>query len=569
MSSNPQLQRNNSGLQDMPIEMILEIASNLNSPQDLINFSLAYPPYMDHWIHLTEIIQHRTRYQEDPAGIRLFQSYSLVTMQRLFSPEIQRLLLLILFMPNPSNEIYDTDFRRAHPQVGDPSPYPLIFQRRAERFQMYYHNAESRDLLFTYRNFIRIAPLCDTIRAFATDFAKKSLSNNANIAHHAPPSFAHESLNMPREPDFPPTIYYRDQSTIQDLSRLHETERERLMLAFYQYEAMCATSAKVTGYWEIRRAVDGQAERLNGWNQRRIQQSPLAGQSLCQIERVRCVYTYVRLQYLIIFNQLWVEYRERLETIANYARENNITDGENRPWGALPPAIFADGDSMVEWLDILCSKGLMFLHEVLSMDKDRRRQFFCQTYYPTRVRPTNFLVDAEYLVNGIFHMLNREEALTDLNYSDALEDAGAQNHAWVQFNNMGDGTARHTLFSSEVLNNLRREGWVFWNADRCRQRGLAHRNEMEVKAAYQPLGFFHLPYFFDHRVRIGRVRGELLYGVLLDKVWLKAREPFMTPASRPSVVEFGVQGERWRLGEDVNEHGEPILPSYDFTRTLF
>ena len=40
----------------------------------------------------------------------------------------------------------------------------------------------------------------------------------------------------------------RDTSPVQDLALLHEAERERIMVAFYQYEAMCATSAKVTGY---------------------------------------------------------------------------------------------------------------------------------------------------------------------------------------------------------------------------------------------------------------------------------------------------------------------------------
>ncbi|KAI1306605.1 hypothetical protein F5Y03DRAFT_394447 [Xylaria venustula] len=522
MFSNSQLQRRKSALQAMPIELILKIASDLNSPQEMLNFSMACPPYLDHWLHLSR------GGPINAAGVRLFQEYSVLTMRRFSQRKFSDCFCLF-----SSCRIL---------QIG----------------------------YMTSTFVVRILnPLWDIIQAFATDFAKKSLSNNHNLAHHAPPSFAHESMNMPGQPDFHATVYYRDTSRIQDLSQLHETERERIMLAFYQYEATCVTSAKISGYWEIRRAVDGQERRLNGWNEQRVLQSPLAGQSLCQIERVRCVYNYVRLQYLIIFNQLWIEYRERLETTANYARENNIFDGEDRPWGPLVPDIFADGDSMVEWIDILCSKGLAFLHEVLSMDKRRRREFFCQTYYPTRVSSPHFVGTEEYLVNGIFYMLERREALTDLNWSDALENAGAANLAWVQFNNLGDGSARSTFFSSEILNNLRREGWVFWNADRCMERELHQRIKMECKAVYQPQQFYYLPNFFDQHTRMGRVQGGQLYPALLDKIWLKAGQPFTTPASRPSIVEFGVQGERWRLGEEVDKHGEPILPSYDYTRTHF
>ncbi len=580
------LQTRNAHLQKLPLELALEIAEKLDSPEDIVNFALACRAFLDYWLHLTETLQQRRPHEEDPESnppvhppvqdgtieynptrVDLFQAYSKRTIQRLFSPETRRLIMLILFMPNSSHRVYDIEFRRNYPQVGDPSPFPLLFERRTERFNMYYAKPEYQDLLFTFKNLNRVSPYSKAIHQFATDFAKKALSSDANLAHHSFPSFAHQSLSLDG-PDSRYTASLRDASPIQDLNQLHETERERLLLAFYQYEAMCTTSAKVTGYWEIRRAVDvvvqGGRLGLNGWNAERTFQSPIAGQSCCQIERVVCVYHYVRLQYLLIFNALFAEYRNNLEQ-ATMAAEALGIDGSKSPWGPLVPAIFANSEARLEWIDVLCSKGCLFLHEILSMNGDRRREFFCRTYYPTRVSPSRFLLESEYLIKGIFHTLDNRLSLNKFTYSDVLGDAGGQNLAWLSFNHLGLGQSKNTTFTSEGKNPLRRRGWVFWNAERCRALGLENQEAMVNSLWDEPNSLFLFPHCLDSEARLGHTEGKVLYPKPLPNIaWLKARELFMTPADRPCLVEFGVLGETWRIGEEKDAQGGPILPSYSF-----
>ncbi|KAI0512579.1 hypothetical protein F5B22DRAFT_614513 [Xylaria bambusicola] len=102
-----------------------------------------------------------------PRRVELFQEYSEATMQRLFSPEIQRLLLHILFMPSPPEKIYVIDFHRQYPQVGQQDPFPLLFQRRTERFNRYYRDAAYGGLLFRFKNLNRISPYSKAINDFA------------------------------------------------------------------------------------------------------------------------------------------------------------------------------------------------------------------------------------------------------------------------------------------------------------------------------------------------------------------------------------------------------------------
>ncbi|KAI1368422.1 hypothetical protein F5Y08DRAFT_295755 [Xylaria arbuscula] len=479
-------------IQNLPLELALEIADALEAPEDIINFALACPGFLAYWIHLTEIIQQRRLYQEDPesnpplqlppiqdgpliydpARIALFQGYSQRTVRRLFSDEIQRLIMLILFMPNPSNKIYDIEWRQEFPQVVDLEPYSLLAYRRAERFDMYYKGPEYGEMLFTFKNINRISPYSTAIHNFATDFVKKALSYDHDVAHHCFPASAHPSL-VRDDPLSQRATAARDRSPIQSLDQLHETERERIMLAFYQYEAMCATSAKVTGYWEIRRACDvmvgGQRRGINGWNFDRARQSPLAGQSMCQIERVVSVYHYVRLQYLLMFDALLAEYKELLYE-SEWQFRFSSRGIRTRTWRDHIAPMFGNAEAKLEWVDVMCSKGLLFLHEVLNMDIDRRRDFFVNTWYPTRASHSyGFLIDSDHLIKGIFSVFDGQISLTDLNYSDELDNASGQNLAWVEYNYQFPDLVLDTDFLDERPNSLRRRGYVFWNRERLQE----------------------------------------------------------------------------------------------------
>ncbi|KAI0455376.1 hypothetical protein F5B21DRAFT_523618 [Xylaria acuta] len=586
----------------VPLELALEICETLKSPADMISYALSTPALLDYWIHIREIIEQRRPTEEDPEsnphiyvtppitngpilydpeGAVTFQAYSRRIMSKLYSPEIQRLVLLILFMPNPSNRIYNIEFRRQHPQICNPSPYPLLFQRREERFQRYYIDEEYRDLLFTFKNLNRISPYWTTVHDFATDFAKKALSMAPNWAHHSAPAFAEGGLNWySLDPNGPRAREFRDSSPIQSLDQLHATERERLLLAFYQYEAVCATSTKISGYWEIRRAIDAginNQHNFEAWNDERVRQSPLAQQSSCQIERVVTVYYYVRLQYLFLFHSLWLDYTDSLAL--SQTSSLGIEASDELPLGIAMemPAVFHDKQSLLEWIDILCSRGLLFLHEVLMMDTDQRRIFFVTTYYPTRAKNTNGLTDRDYIMKGFFDTLSLRPALDDaVNYSDELDNASGPNLAWLRYNTVASqGTTRIKTanFVNEAELNLRRTGYVFWNADRCIALGLDDRGKLEEiqfnadnswgQATYGVAGWLDSPFQLDHSIgELGFMNAERFFH---DLALLEARRPYMTPKPAPLLVEFGILGETWRVGENLATlGGEPLLPNFNF-----
>ncbi|TGJ81671.1 hypothetical protein E0Z10_g7096 [Xylaria hypoxylon] len=575
----------------LPLELTLGIADTINEPEDIVNFALANPAFISYWIHLTELVQEGRAHEQDPESnphihlpalnhgpivperVATFQRYSERTMKRMFSPEIQRLIMLILFMPNASHKIYDIGFRRDNPQVGDQNPFPLLFQRRVERFNYYYRNSANRQLLFTFKNLNQISPYSTAIRQFATDFARKSLSIDPSWAQHSPPSFV-PNQNLAQHFDIARAVAIRDDSKIQDLNQLHETERERLMLAFYQYEALCATSAKINGYWEIRRAVDivinGVLSDLGDWNARRVFNSPLAFQSTCQIERVVTVYCYVRMQWLLMFHELWSEYKIYLNQAVAEVNAAGFQAGSESFCGEIEaPAIFTNQLARLEMIDILCSRGLLFLYEVLHMNGEQRREFLVNRFYPVRTS-SRALGREEYLLNGIFDTLDGRPALNDSTYSDSLENVEGPNLAWLRFNFEGtnaNGTIRSktTEFAVEANNGLRRAGWVFWNDNRCKDLSLDNETYMRRLRDKKPASFLGFPDFLDgpHRIFHQQIN-ELSATRLPDAAWLKARELFMTPKVMPYLLEFGVLGETWRLGEEADGDGEPLLPDFSF-----
>ncbi|KAI1348295.1 hypothetical protein F5Y01DRAFT_292648 [Xylaria sp. FL0043] len=76
--------------------------------------------------------------------------------------------------------------------------------------------------------------------------------------------------------------------------------------------------------------------------------------------------------------------------------------------------------------------------------------------------------------------------------------------------------------------------------------------------------FDNFNYFLDPTgVPMITSEGQQVYLSLPEAVWLQVGEPFMTPRPRPCLLEFGILGETWRIGEQANvlENGEPILPT--------
>ncbi|KAI0555040.1 hypothetical protein F4679DRAFT_595477 [Xylaria curta] len=570
---------------NLPLDVGLRLLETLKSPGEMIRFALTCPNLLDYWIQFRESIEQRKGHEEElepdpiengpelyiPERVITFQTYSRRIMNKLYSPECQKLVLLILLMPNPSDRIYNIDFRRQHPQLGNPSPYPLLSQRRFEIFHRFYTNIEYGDSLFTFKNLTRISPYWDAVHDFALDFAKKALSQAPNWAHHSAPTF---SAVYSLDPNGPRAREFRDSSPIQNLDQLHITERERLVLAFHHYEAVCACT-KISGYWEIRRAIDAginNQHNFAAWNAERVRQSPLAQQCCCQIERVATVYYYVRLQYLFLFYSLWLEYTSYL---ARSQTHDLLNDDWNPPF-RVPietPAVFADKQSLLEWIDILCSKGLLFLHEVLKLSTDQRRDFLVKTYYPTR---SNFVMvtDRDYVMKSLFDMLSLRPALNDLvTWSDKLSDASGPNLAWLRYNTIatqGTTMIKAANFVNEADINLRRTGYVFWNADRLIALGLDDRNkleELQFNADSWGVGTYGVQGWLDSPFQLSHAPGEIGQNPedFFHDMTLMQTNPYITPKPAPLLVEFGILGETWRLGENAaTPSGEPLLPNFNF-----
>ncbi|KAI0538490.1 hypothetical protein GGR58DRAFT_295325 [Xylaria digitata] len=584
-------------IRDLPLELALEVAEGLDTSEDLVNFSLVCPAFLDYWIHLTENIEKAKTNEEDPvpnpqmqlppaqhgpivpAGVSTFQRFSERAIERFFSPEIQRLIMVILFVPNGSHPIYDIGFRRNNPQVGDPNPFPVLFQRRLERFHSYYTRSEHRQLLFTFRALNRITPTASAIKKFATDFARKSLSADPSSAHHSFPSFVPKCNTPGRHYDLIRAAAVRDEEAwLQDLGQLREIEQQRLLLAFYQYEAVCATSAKINGYWEIHRAIEtpvnGVRQNIGDWNAWRVHNSPLVNETSCQIERVASVYKYVRLQWLLIFHALWDEYTLRLEQAVAEAEAAGV-HGSRSYWedtrmSGTCPAVFYDKQQRLEMIDILCSRGLLFLHEVLSMTREQRRDFIVRTFYPVR-STLRELRRPEYLIEGIFETLGGQQTLDSDVYNDDLGNTSGQNLSWVAWNfhaNMNGVISSKTAdYCDDYVNSLRRTGYVFWDTERCRELALSHPAFMDaLEFRNRPTSFLSCPGgYLDNPDSLNFSQGMAIpHEKILDVAWAKAREPFITPMPAPSLVEFGVLGETWRLGEYVDANQEPYLPDFRF-----
>jgi hypothetical protein len=571
-------------IRHLPLELALDVVDVMTQPEDIISYALANPDVLRYWLKLGQDLLKRypghmaledleSTIRADPAlpdfGLMLvdpkrgiiFENFAKNTMRRLFSVDIQLNLMLILYMPNPSHRVWDFDYRRAN-HLGDNRPYALLLQRREARFKRLYIEKQYGKLLFSWMNFNRISPLCKAVYLFATDYTKKALSEQPIFATHSAPTFAHESLLNYPDDTWRRGAQLRDSSPIQSLECLHEVEQERLRLAFFQYECLCVTSTKITGYWEIDDLITRQYGNYDGWNDARTARSVLASGSLCQAERVNTVYRYIRQLYLLMFWTLWDEYTRLVREMRKEYPEGEVM----RPHTSeeMPP-IFGDRPALLEWIDVLCSRGLVFLSEILKMNADQRRSFFVSTFHPTKAK-RRLMPTAHHLVRGAFASLEemfgkQGKLIVSLNdYTDL--DPTAPNLGWCAY--WGRGLSGFS-FDNSLVNTLRHSGYVFWETRRCVERKLDKYDSMDYMTTSMP---------FNHdfcggidaldsinRLEMTEPQWVQFKAQLPEAGWVQAREVFYDPTT-PSVVHFGILDETWRIAENTTEDGYPIEPDY-------
>ncbi|KAI1504206.1 hypothetical protein F5X99DRAFT_53959 [Biscogniauxia marginata] len=629
-----------------PLDVALAIIEYLETPEDVVNYALSHRDLLDYWINYSSAIQERWAAAADPESNPLafepdptpanpqsslalnserdttFRAFSMRIVQKLFSPTARKCLTTAIMMPNPSDRIYDIEYRRANPSIGLPSPFPDLFARKSDRFQMYWNADQHQETLFSFKNLNRISPIDTASRRMALDFSKKALSLDPSTAHHSPPSFAHPSLRL-SNPLFRFAESVRNDSPIQDLAQLHETERERLLSSFYMYETLCATSLKITGNWEIRHGLDAdrafrqqQAESqaltqaqqvainagqappdalppgtvppvpptsIAQWNQLRCQNSPLWNQPGCQVERVRTVYMYVKLQWHLMFHALFVEWLDSLTRYTNAYNDpaiNNVTffASQDHTFSlfktSLAPPIFQNRAALLEQIDVLCSKGLAFLHEALCMSADDRRQMLVSTFYPRRWSAG--LSTQDYLVKGLFHQITHHKTTlmhnnSDLSWTDSIDRALGHNYAWLWLNTQytpgGLVNVDDFDYGSDRVNPLRRRGYVFWNQWRLIRTWCGTHDEMEAIAlnpSEWPLDFCDGSGFLDDASRGNQADLEFTVRprAYPEMVWQQAAAAFRTPYPPPALVEFPIMGETIRIWEDLDANGNPIYPTF-------
>ncbi|CAJ2506305.1 Uu.00g004350.m01.CDS01 [Anthostomella pinea] len=593
-----------TGTTQLPLELILETAEKLGDPEDIVNYALTQREFLDYWIHLSGPQGGDPRLPPTvpvpaPATLARFQAYSENTMRRLFSPGIQRLLLTILMMPNPCNAMWDIEYRLANrTQFLRADPFPELFSRKVEKFDRYYTNAATnQNVLYSFQNLNRISPMCTAVLNFSNDFTRKALSLNPSLAHHSPPPFAHESVYID-DVQSNIAVHARNMSPIRGTVDLDPVERERLLRAFYRFQALCDTSCKITGYWEIIHALDldnktrqfaedtlalmqGRAAnavrpaRIADYNRWRTAQSPLAGLSSCEIEGVFTIYQYLRLQWLLILAALFEEYRLGLEHHAALASDPSQTaryaGRDHTGWNygkVIPPEIFQDGLAQLEWVDVLLSKGIVFLSETLKMDADSRRRLLCQTYCPSQYRVRRIRT-RDFLFRGVFRQLAQQpgrQVFKDPARSFDDNDVEADTEAWVVYN-IDNRVTPHVVrpldFLRERANPIRRRGYVFFKMDRLRHYSLSNfvrMSALETSPQENPR-WRDANGYPDSPESLGRTRTETEYNrrpvAYPEYVWEAVNAFFYTPDEPPALINFGLLGETWRIYEAVNPDATP------------
>ncbi|KAI0393600.1 hypothetical protein F5Y17DRAFT_458725 [Xylariaceae sp. FL0594] len=527
---------------NLPLELALDIVDTLTDPEDVYNFAVGHRDVLRYWLKLGQDIDQRcpdhqllqdveAAAQADPAALAnlgpmlfdpergvIFELFAQNLMNRFFSQDLQLYLMLILYMPDPAHRVWDIDYRRANPALGE------LAELQPHRPSLQGH-----------------PPVCDRL------FAKKALSDDWRAAVHSPPALGHRDLLRCWNPHETHAAAIRDRSTYQSLEMLNHVERERLRIAFFQYETLCATNAKITGYWEIDDLVKTKYGDYDGWNNARAARSVLADESACQVERVNSVYRYVRLVYLVLFWNLFEEYnrllfqlhaeyevkaqrrKRKLRRVKRHAKRRDgpeMFNDSRRKMKLLRlrhakhrdrPEIFNDPSGMEEWIDILCSRGLVFLYEITAIATKS------QPLTREEIKFGNPSLDPLRLQGYVFWEKDRS----------VLRGQGSKDYMWEVRNNAylimaSWGTGRESLRVS----------------DQC-FRWPAHLND--------PVHLWNwtvfcqglpLPSREDSRPR------------LTGPGWRRARKAFAASVPTPAVVDFGVRGETWRIAEEVSRDGE-------------
>ena len=239
--------------------------------------------------------------------------------------------------------------------------------------------------------------------------------------------------------------FYRD-STAPELSGLSVTERERVISAAWHFE-FTAKVARQVGHFDFDHMnPPTTTQGRNAWKAQQLFQ-----QSCCQLERVACIYNYVRGLYRQIFFSLGLEFmtelRQRQYQYETGQLQIQVDSDKAQPvsWLQLQamqdyttPMIFVSRAAQDEYIDILCSFGLEFLKHVLEMRPVERRRMIVETFYPFYALVTP-MTSGEYIFRGVLEEARKEYRPHDIvveegRYDDTPASASfTQNHAWVEY----------------------------------------------------------------------------------------------------------------------------------------
>ena len=238
--------------------------------------------------------------------------------------------------------------------------------------------------------------------------------------------------------------FYRD-SKGPTLHTVEPAERERLISAAWKFEFMAKVTRQV-GHYDHER--NGVYMPPNDIADRKAEQ--LFDRTCCQLERVACIYNYVRGLYRQIFYCLGQEF------LSHVRRQQSMYDSgmlyvdveeDSEPISfpmlliryeyddTLVPKIFKYSDRQDEYIDLLCTFGFEFLKHVLEMDPEDRQEMIVRTFYPGRPTANANPIFRELLEAAqVEYTQNRRIVIGEGTWSDTPAMASFQeNMAWVRY----------------------------------------------------------------------------------------------------------------------------------------
>lgn len=183
---------------------------------------------------------------------------------------------------------------------------------------------------------------------------------------------------------------------------LEPAERERVISAAWYFEQ----AAKV-----VRRIGNFETDYISTTQLNQQKSDQALGQTACQDERLACIYHYVRGLWRQIFYTLSMQFLDDLQSRAALIGRSGRVSERVYSWDDLRksenwtefPKVFFSLEAQDEYIDIMCSFGLEFLHYVLRMSPDLRRKMIVETFFPrySVERPRNWRLDKK-LWHGFF-----------------------------------------------------------------------------------------------------------------------------------------------------------------------